>query len=48
MADWFLTGSDMAFLTDNLVSWFAFGIGLGVVLWIVGFAVYWISMFVRY
>lgn len=48
MADWFIVADDLAFLTDNVVAWFAYGIGLGAILWIIGSMVHWISLFLRY
>ena len=48
MADWFLVGEDLAFLTENVALWVAYGIGLGAVLWVVGCMVHWVYLFVRY
>lgn len=48
MADWILVGDDLAFLTDCIVQFVAYGIGLGAVLWLVGWCVYWLQLFVRY
>lgn len=48
MAECFLVGDDMAFMTDAVTQFFAYGIGLGAVLWLIGWCMYWVKLFVRY
>ena len=48
IADWFLTGDDLSFLTDTVTSFFSYGIGLGVVLFIIGWMVHFVKQLVMY
>lgn len=48
MADLFLTGDDLAYLTNAVASWVPYGIGFGAVAWIIGQAVAIIWQLVRY
>lgn len=48
MYECFLSGDDMAFLTDCVVQFVAYGIGFGAIVWLVGWMFHWVSLFVRY
>lgn len=48
MGDWFLTGDDLGYLVEVLVTFVGYGLGLGAVLWLFGAVVHVIWDFVRY
>lgn len=48
MADLFLSGDEMAYLTNAVAQWVPFGIGLGAIAWVIGQAVAIIWQLVKY
>lgn len=48
MADVFLGTSDMSALADAVSAFFAWGIGLGAVMWLVGYMVHVVIALARY
>ena len=48
MGDCFVSGADFAFFSDAIANWLAYGIGLGVIAWLIGQVVALIWSVVRY
>lgn len=48
MADVFLSSADMGALADAVSQYFAWGIGLGAVVWLVGYMVHVVISLMRY
>lgn len=48
MAEWFLSGDNFGFLSEVAVTYVAFGLGLGAVVFLLGWIVYFIIQIIRF
>lgn len=48
MAEFFLTGDDMAFFVDAVAQWISYGIGFGAVFWIISQCIGLVWQFARF
>lgn len=48
ITDWMLVGDDFTYLSEVSAGFVGFGLGLGALLWVIGYVVYWLTQLFKY